>query len=240
MALGRKHFFVKKTIPEIFQSFNKAFGSGFADPDDLLDAIKQEILFDSTKRSPQVTLDWLNENLKAVNSALRSQENPNAELNDDEYRLIILKGLDNVAKKTTFWQKVYGELKEKKFKKETQSVIDIDLMLIKRWNIHSSPETVLEHTVRERLMPLRSGNGNQFAGNAQHNAKPHRRQNQNKKCDNCSIEVNGRLSVQNSHQTRSCFYGNQPGWERQILQKKMEINPVNNISMILVQPQEAL
>jgi hypothetical protein len=86
---------------------NHEFGSGYADPDALIDAIKGEIYFDS-RRDPQVVPCWLDDNLKAVNSAL-SSKTPNQELAGDDYSLIILKGLENVSSKTDF----YSELRKR-------------------------------------------------------------------------------------------------------------------------------
>jgi hypothetical protein len=205
---GRNHFNIFKGIPENLEAFNKAFGSGYADPDSLIDAIKTEIYFDS-RRSPQHVFDWLTENLKTVNSALSTSEEPNAELADDDYRLIILRGLENVSKKTIFWSNVYGTLKENKRKKVVQTPAEIQLSIITHWNDHSPPELVLEQTVRTRLMPLRQGN--QFAGNSQQVRQNGREQ---RKCDYCSIEANGRLNLQNTHQTKYCFFGNRAGYEK--------------------------
>ncbi len=79
---GRQFFAIRKTIPEILATFNEEFGSGFADPDMLIDAIKNQIYFDSRR----------------------------------DYRLIILKGLENVSTKTNFWDTIYCEIKKAKRK----------------------------------------------------------------------------------------------------------------------------
>ena len=202
---GRNHFDAMQDIPTILKTFNQEFGSGYADPDSLIDAIKEEIYFDSRK-SPQVVFDWLADNLKAVNSALSSPAEPNAELADDDYRLIILKGLENVSKKTQFWTKIDGELKQQKREKKTQTASQIQLMIINHWNDHSPPDIVLDQTVRTRLKPL----GHGFAGGA--NGKENDCENDH--CANCANEKNNRLQLQDTHSTANCWYGNKPGYER--------------------------
>ena len=42
---ARQFFHVSQTIPEILAEFNQEFGSGFADPDTLIDAIKNLFRF---------------------------------------------------------------------------------------------------------------------------------------------------------------------------------------------------
>ena len=189
---GRKFFDPSKTIPEIFLKLNHEFGSGYADPDALIDAIKGEIYFDS-RRDPQIVLSWLDDNLKAVNSAL-SSKTPNQELADDDYRLIIIKGLENVSAKTNFWQLPYGEMKKMKRDLKTQTPTEIRKLLIDHWHDHSSPEVLLKQPVGQRITPLRQNDVPSGANNA--NGKDSGGRNNQRHCQNCSKKVNGRMKFQ--------------------------------------------
>ena len=178
---GRKKFDASKSIPQILQTLNTEFGSGYADPDALIKAIKREIYFDS-RNDPQVALSWLDDNLKTVNSAL-SATNPNQELADDDYRLIILEGLENVSAKTDFWKTPYGEMKRKKRNSETQTPLEIQELLISHWHDHIAPEVLLQQTIGQRITPLRQNLTMGHASNV--NGGRNKESNSNRKCQNC-------------------------------------------------------
>jgi len=211
-GLARQCFNVEKTIPEIIAAFNAEFGSGYADPDTLIEGIKEDIFFDS-RSDPQLVFVWLDENLRAVNSALSSVENPNVVLADEEYLLIILKGLENVARKTDFWKDVYGTIRQQKREKKAQTPAYLRQLLINHWHDHSTPETILKHTCGSTLTKLvrppyaggASDGNTQNLNNSQRNKK---------KYVNCSNKENGRIKVQGSHGTEKCYYGDKPGWDK--------------------------
>ena len=151
---ARDIFKVDNTILEILGAFNTEFGSGHADPDTLIEAIKSQIYFDSRK-NPEIMLNWLGENIRTVNSAFSSAASPNQEISDDDYRLIILKGLENVSSKTEFWKLVYGNIKQKKREGISLTQIDLKKALINHWYDHSAPEIILQETSGQTVTSLR-------------------------------------------------------------------------------------
>jgi hypothetical protein len=218
---ARKKFDPTKTIAQILLTLNTEFGSGYADPDVLIKAIKKEIYFDS-RLDPQVVLSWLDDNLKSVNSAL-SATTPNQELADDEYRLIILEGLENVSEKTEFWKDPYGKIKRSKRNSETQTPLEIQKLLIDHWHDFSSPEVLLHQATSQQITPLRqvlrvpqvaARSSSNIASGSSFNANNAKGSRNRESCENCSKAENGRIKVCKSHKTSSCFYGDKPGWDK--------------------------
>jgi hypothetical protein len=217
---GRQFFAIRKTIPEILATFNEEFGSGFADPDMLIDAIKNQIYFDS-RRDPQTVFNWLEENLSPVNNALSSAEKPNQELADDDYRLIILKGLENVSTKTNFWDTIYCEIKKAKREGKSQTPTILRKLIVTYWQDKSSSNVILQNTLGSRITPINkdfaaSADSSQFENKIVEKVTkgPVKNGKAKRNCLYCSKGINLRTSVKNSHPTENCFYGDVPGRKR--------------------------